>query len=226
MNGSTFNALLLGDSRLPTGAYSYSGGLEPAVAAGLTPADVYPYMLARLHTLTRLECAACVQAHRLAITGAPTLAYTRLEAAVDARTPSAAQRDTSRSLGRALLRLAGSLRPDDAGVLALQALESPPTRGTALGVFGAALVIEESQCAEICCYEDLQSVAAAALKLLPVTPMLATRWVVDAGADVADVVSRARSIRDCTALPAFSAPRMEYLAEVHTQNKHRRLFVA
>ncbi|MFJ1825317.1 urease accessory protein, partial [Streptomyces sp. NPDC088178] len=28
--------LLLGDGRLPVGAYTYSAGLEPAVAAGLT----------------------------------------------------------------------------------------------------------------------------------------------------------------------------------------------
>jgi urease accessory protein len=226
VNGSTFNALLLGDSRLPTGAYSYSGGLEPAVAAGLAAGDVYPYMLARLRTLTRLECSACVQAHRLAVARASTPAYTRVEAAVNARTPSSAQRETSRSLGRALLRLAGSLHPDDAGVLALQGLEASPTRGTALGVFGAALEIDEAHCAEACCYEDLQSVAAAALKLLPVTPMCATRWVVDAGEHVTDVIGQARSIRNCTELPAFSAPRMEYLAEVHTHNKHRRLFVA
>lgn len=98
-------------------------------------------------------------------------------------------------------------------------------RAVALGVIGAVLMVDEAHCAEVCCYEDLQSVAAAALKLLPVDPVAATRWVVDAGARVAEVVSSARTARDCTDLPAFSAPWIEHWAEAHAQ-RTRRLFVA
>jgi urease accessory protein len=223
---SIFNALLLADARLPTGSYSYSGGLEPAVMAGMTADEVYPYMLARLRTVVRLETGACVQAHRLATDAASTAAYARLDTAVDARTPSAAQREASRALGRALLRLGESLVSEASGVIALHALDAAPTRGTSLGVLAAALEVDERQSAEICCYEDLQSVAAAALKLLPVTPATVTRWVIDAGSDVADVVRLARSIREPAELPAFSAPWMEYHAEAHVLNKNRRLFVA
>lgn len=193
--------------------------------AGLTAADIYPYMLGRLRTVARLESSACVLAHRLATEDGPAAAYARLESAVDARTPSAAQRNASRALGRALLRLARSLHPDHHGVAALGTLDSAPTRGVALGVIGAALDVEADYCAEVCCYEDLQSVAAAALKLLPADPMAVTQWVVDAGSGVAEVVSSALSIRDCTELPAVSAPWMEYWAEEHTQ-RMRRLFVA
>jgi urease accessory protein len=225
MTGSVFNAFLLADARLPTGSHSDSAGLEPAVIGGLKAADIYPYMLARLHTLVRLEAGACVLAHRLASEDAPMAQYARLEAAVDARTPSAAQRSASRSLGRALLRLARALRPDHAGIAALGDLVTPPMRAVALGVIGNALAVEEEHCAQICCYEDLQRVAAAALKLLPVDPTAVTRWVLDAGDSVTEVVRTARSVRDCSELPALSAPWMEYWAEEHTQ-RTRRLFVA
>lgn len=225
MNASAFNALLLADSRLPTGSYAYSAGLEPAVAAGLTAAEVYPYMLARLATVTRLECGVCVLAHRLAADRASTPEYERLERAVEARTPSAAQRNVSRTLGRALLRLAGSLGLNHAGLNALDALDEPPTRGLAMGVLGHALRVDEQACAEICCYGDLQAVAAAALKLLPVAPSTVTRWVLDAGPRVAVVVKESCGLDDSTALPAFGAPWMEIRAEEHALQT-RRLFHA
>lgn len=225
MDTSVFNALLLADSRLPTGAYAYSAGLEPAVLAGLALAEVHHYMLARLATVTQMECAACVLAHRLATDGAPVVAYARLEQAIDARTPSPAQRAVARTLGRALLRLAQSLGLSCGGVEALDALDTPPTRGTALGVLGCALQVGEQECAEVCCYEDLQSVAAAALKLLPATPAAVTRWVLDAGARVPGVVRSARAASDCASLPAFSAPWMEIRAQEHS-TRTRRLFHA
>lgn len=50
--------LLLGDGRLPVGAYTYSAGLEPAVAAGLTRDRVPALLKARLHTTARTEAAA------------------------------------------------------------------------------------------------------------------------------------------------------------------------
>jgi len=219
------NALLLADARLPTGAYSYSAGLEPGVIAGLRTEDVHPYMLARLQTVARLDAAACVLAHRHAVDHAPTSVYERLQAAMEARMPSAAQRNIARNLGRAQLRLARALRPDHPGVIALSELQISPLRPVALGVMAAALDVDEQHCAEVSCYEDLQNVAAAALKLLPTDPLAATGWVVDAGAQVSAVVADVREIRDCHELPAFSAPCMEHWAEAHTQ-RTRRLFVA
>lgn len=225
MNESIFNALLLADSRLPTGNYAYSAGLEPAVMAGLGVADIPAYMQARLQTVTRLECSGAVQAHRLAVAQSAPAAYERLEAAISARTPSQALRSTSRSLGRALLRLALSLRPNDPGVRALSGLEQAPTRGIALGVFGAALAISERRCAEICCYDDLQCVAEATLKLLPTTPATVTQWVVAAGEYVGAIVEQACSLRSASELPALSAPWMEQCAEAHS-HQTRRLFLA
>lgn len=220
-----FNALLLADARLPTGAYADSAGLEPGIIAGLSTADLYPYMLARLRTVARLEAGACVLAHRLAGEESGAAEYTRLESAVAARMPSAAQRRASRALGRAFLRLAKALRPDHAGIGALGDLPAPPTRAVALGVVSYALAVSETQCAEICCYEELQRIAAAALKLLPVDPAAVTRWLMDAGDRAGEVVETARSMRDPDELPALGAPWMERWAEEHTQ-RTRRLFVA
>lgn len=225
MDGSTFNALLLADSRVPTGAYAYSSGLEPAIMAGLQTNQVPSYMQARLITVTPLQCGVCVLAHRLAADRAPPAAYARLEQAFDARTPSAAQRGISRTLGRGLLHLAQSLELADSGIATLAQLATPPTRSTVLGVLASALAVDEKICAEACCYEDLQGVAAAALKLLPVTPAMVTRWVLAAGEPVARVVTDARQIDDCAALPAFCAPRMEFQAEAHSL-RNRRLFNA
>lgn len=224
MDGSAFNALLLADSRVPTGSYAYSSGLEPAIIAGLQAGEVDTFMRARLATVTPLECSACVLAWRMAA-GQQLPRYEQLEQAVDARTPSAAQRHVSRTLGRALLLLAQSLELDSAGVRSLAERTTPPSRGTALGVLGAALAVSEQACAEVCCYEDLQGVASAALKLLLVTPAQATRWVIEAGGDVAGVVQRARSVNDHTQLPALCAPLMESRAEAHAL-RNRRLFNA
>lgn len=220
-----FNALLLADARLPTGAHADSAGLEPAVIAGLEAAGVYPFMLARLHTVAQLETGACILAYRLANGPASTARYARLESAVSARTPSAAQRTASRYLGRAFLRLGRDLRPKDPGIAALDDLPVPPTRAVALGVIGASLAVSEEHTAQICCYEDLQRVAAAALKLLPVDPTAVTRWLVEAGEGVTEVVKTARSVSNPDELPALSAPWMEHWAEEHTQ-RTRRLFVA
>lgn len=223
MQNSPFSALLLADSRLPTGSYSYSAGLEPAIAAGLQRDQVYDFMLARLFSITRLECSASVVAHRLAAAGAPAIDYARLEQAVAARTPSAAQRSISCTLGRGLLRLAQSLELAG-GIHSLAELDAP-NRGTALGVLAFELGVEERACAEVCCYEDMQGVASASLKLLPVTPAMATRWVMDIGGRVAGVIDEALAVGGCHDLPAFSAPWMEFQSEQHSLTT-RRLFNA
>ncbi|HEY9326633.1 MAG TPA: urease accessory protein, partial [Streptomyces sp.] len=59
-------SLLLGDGRLPVGAYTYSAGLEPAVAAGLTRDRIPALLRARLHTTAVTEAAAAVLALRAA----------------------------------------------------------------------------------------------------------------------------------------------------------------
>lgn len=223
--GSIFGALVLADARTPTGAHSHSSGLEPAIVAGLGVEDIYPFMLARLSTTGRLEAGAAALACTLAGSGADADAYRGLEDAVAARTPSSAQRTASVALGRGLLRFGRSVRPDDLGLRELATLDAPPSRPVVLGVLGAAFGQTPATCAEICCYDDLQSIASAALKLLPADPLRAAGWVLDAAAAVSDVVAEAELVRHPTDLPAFSAPLIELWSEEHT-TRTRRLFVA
>lgn len=225
MTNLLFNTILLGDGRLPTGGYSDSAGLEPAVNAGLEIEEAFPYMMARLRTITKMEAAACVLAYRFAKERATVDPYSRLEDAVDARTPSAAQRKASRSMGRASLYLAKNLKLDDEGISTLDRLPAPPTRGVALGVVGAALDVSEENCTQVCCYDDMQRIAEAILKLLPTDPALVTRWLIDAGEKVDPIVKAARNIEKPCDLPAVSAPWMEQWAEEHDQ-RTKRLFMA
>ncbi|MCC3270268.1 urease accessory protein UreF [Arthrobacter gengyunqii] len=230
---SVIAAYLLADSRLPSGAYSHSAGLEPAVIAGLQVDGVYPYLISRLQTVGRMETVAAVLAHRRArelgtVTGehdggAP--GFAALEAALDARTPSAAQREASRRLGRGMLRLAATLKPGDPAVAALKREAPRPHRPVALGVAAHALGVGEAALARLCCYDDAQSVVAAALKLLPIDPMSATAWILDAEPQINAVAGDALHANGLDDLPALSAPLMEHWAEDHTE-RTRRLFVA
>lgn len=237
---SAIAAFLLADSRLPSGAYSHSAGLEPAVMAGLQVDGVYPYLISRLQTVGRVETVAAVLAHRrarqLCTAGGPNddggpdddggiPGFAALEAALDARTPSSAQRDASRRLGRGMLRLAATLTPGDPAVAALKREAPRPPRPVALGVAASALGVGEAALARLCCYDDAQSVVAAALKLLPIDPMTATAWILDAEPQINAVADDALRARDLEDLPALSAPLMEHWAEDHTE-RTRRLFVA
>ncbi|MBD8043241.1 urease accessory protein [Arthrobacter sp. Sa2BUA2] len=235
--GSALAGFLLADSRLPSGAYSHSAGLEPAVLAGLGVDGVYPYLVSRLSTVVRMEACAAVLAFRTARairtaspapergTPADAPGFAQLEAALDARTPSAAQRDASRRLGRGMLRLAATLKAADPAVALLKQTVPKPTRPVALGVTAAALGMTEGPLARLCCYDDAQSVVAAALKLLPIDPMTATGWILAAEGEINAVAESAVAARGLEDLPALSAPWMEHWAEDHT-TRTRRLFVA
>ncbi|WAP51286.1 urease accessory protein UreF [Arthrobacter sp. ATA002] len=234
---SAVAAFLLADSRLPSGAYSHSAGLEPAVMAGLQADGVYPYLVSRLQSVVRMETAAAVLAHRRAAVlaagppsgehdgGGDPPAFAALEAALDARTPSPAQRDASRRLGRGMLRLALTLKAGNCAVATLKREVPRPTRPVALGVAAQALGVGELQLAKLCCYDDAQSVVAAALKLLPIDPMSATAWILAAEPQINAVAHHAVQARTAEDIPALSAPWMEHWAEDHTE-RTRRLFVA
>ena len=206
-------ALLLADARLPVAGHTQSGSLEPALAAG--PVDVPAYMALRLATVTRTEAATAVV----------TLAHLRrgegLDAVYDAwaaRTASAAMRDTSRELGRGLLRLADALW-DLPPVLS--GLPRPMVLGTIAHVTGLGAV----DVAEVVGYDDLQTVAAAALKLRPLDPAVATRWVVDALPRLEALVEQVARLDSPTDIPATASPWIEQLAEAHAVTT-RRLFRA
>ncbi|MDR7303613.1 urease accessory protein UreF [Haloactinomyces albus] len=220
---SQLGALLLADARLPTGGHAHSAGLEPALAAGLRPDEVPEYLHCRLRSVTLIDAAASVLALRAA--RARPIRLGSIHDAVLARTPTEPMREASGLLGRGLARLASRWWPEHAAVVALAELGPRPQRPLALGVVAAAMGLDEQQVARACLYEDAQSVAAAALKLLPVDPTDAAWWVLDAAGVIQESVTRAVDVTGTTDLPAVTAPLIEHGALQHA-TRSRRIFVA
>jgi len=93
-------SLLLADSRLPTGGHAHSGGVEAAVERALVrdEADLAQYLAGRLRGTGPVVAAVAAAACLLAADTAP-VDWSRWDAAVSARTPSAAMREASRAQG-------------------------------------------------------------------------------------------------------------------------------
>lgn len=204
--------MLLADARLPVAGHTQSGGLEPAIADGLS--DVPGYVALRLRTVARVEAASAVVAMHHLRAGLP---LDPVEIAWAARTPSPAMRATSRQLAKGVLRLASRLwsLPDLAN----------PSRPIVMGSIGAAAGISPTSLARLVAYDDVQTVTAAALKLLPLDPAAATSWVFGALPQVDALAADVARLTSPDDIPASGAPQIEQWAEQHAVAT-RRLFNA
>jgi len=216
--------MLLADARLPVAGHTQSGGLEPGTRDGLEAQDVPAYVDVRLRTVTEVEAATSVLAARLLQRGAPNTAWLDLEQAWEARTPSPALRDASRRQARALLRIARRTWPAAPAWEALAALEHP-SRALALGALAGHLGLEGRAVAHLVGYDDVQTVCAAALKLLPLDPGSVVGWVVAALPAVEAMATRVSSVAEVDDLPATTHPLIEVWAQAHAATT-RRLFHA
>ncbi|MGW4251422.1 urease accessory protein UreF [Streptomyces griseus] len=214
---------LLTDGRFPVGAHTYSAGLEPAVAAGLTRARIPALLKARLHTTVVTETAAAVLALRAS--HHDPVDHEPVQQALAARTPTAPLRDASAALGRGVHRLARRLAPDHPAVTALARLRPRPLRPIALGALAAVLDVGEEDLAHGIVYDELQTIASAALKLLPGDPLDSVAWIVAVEPEAAAVVAEALTVRTPTDLPARTPPLIERWALEHDR-RERRLFLA
>ena len=213
--------MLLGDARLPVAGHVQSAGLEPAVQHGLTSAEVPLYIAARLATTVPVEAGTAVVALHHLSHGLPV---DDVVAAWAARTPSSALRRTSRAQARALMRLSSRLWPDAPAVAGI-AEYAPVPRPVALAAAAVAVGLRPLSLAHLVGYDDAQTVASAALKLLPLDPVVATGWVHDALPAVAAMATGVARLTEPTHIPALSAPQTELWAEVHARTT-RRLFSA
>lgn len=212
-------ALFLADARLPAAGHTQSAGLEPGLADGLDPADLPAYCRSRLATVTRTEAATAVVARHHAWISAP---LDPVEAAWAARTPSDAMRATSRTLGRGLLRLARRTWPL---AVAGWAADAQPPRPLVLGAIAAETGLPAETLARIVGYDDVQTVLAAALKLLPLDPADAAAWCVGLLADIDAFAADIAQLTDPTEIPATGSPLIEGWAQAHARTT-RRLFSA
>ncbi|MGI5503212.1 urease accessory protein UreF [Lentzea sp. CA-135723] len=197
-------ALILSDSRFPGGGHVHSGGLEEAAARGLVVDE--PSLRSFLHG--RLAGAGLLAAG-FAAAAARGEDLDVLDAELDARTPSPAQREASRAQGRGMLRAARRAWPS----ARLDALSAAPHQPLVIGV----LVGDAFEAALTCAYLAVSGPASAAVRLLGLDPFGVNAIV--AGLPVEDVASRA-----CAALPALGSPALDLLAEAHVRREGVRLF--
>lgn len=220
-------AMMLADGRLPTGGHTQSGGLEPAVRAGLGAdgkqlADVAAYARDRLRTTTRVEAAVAVVT-LCGTSGAPAdenvpQRIALVEAAWAARVPSHVVRGVSRRQGRLLLRLARRVWPDVSTYLPN---DGEIARPVVLGVVGAVTGLSAEQVARTVAYDDAQTVISASLKLLPVDPADAATWLAGLHDDIEWLVKDVAPLTRVDEIPADGAPLIDVFAHDHAIERMR-----
>lgn len=214
-------ALLLADARLPVGGHTQSGSLEPALARGLSPDGVAGYCRTRLATVVRVEAATAVVARHAVLTGD---GLGLVHAHWAARTPGAAQRETSAELGRGLLRLARTLWLDPPTLATVEALPSP-ARPLVLGAVAARTGVTPHELARVVAYDDVQTVMGAGLKISPGDPARAAGHTWSLLAEVDRLADDVAGLTGPGAIPAAAAPQIEEWAQAHSHTT-RRLFRA
>jgi urease accessory protein len=234
--------LLLLDSRAPAGAHHHSGGMEAAIGTGLVTglAGVEDFCRARLRTSARVGAAFAAAAARLqsdssersvalaarngpARPGAESRAraageWALLDAEFEARTPSEAMRTASRQLGRGLVRLLRSVRPQADLATAFSRCAGPAPHhplvlGAAVSLAGGGPDLAARAAALAACAGP----ASAAVRLLGLDPFAVQAMLarlapgIDACADAAAQLAAGPP----ASLPADAAPALDLLADFH-----------
>ena len=218
--------LILADARTPSGGHAHSGGLEAAIADGLTVAEVPGFIRARLSTVGRCDAALAASAARA--TTVEELLALDLEAA--ARTPAEPLRRASRQLGRGLLRTACTWWPAEPLLAGYRVASSSTPRPVALGAIGRAGGLSPRETARLSLYDDAATVAASAVKLTALDAAVASGWLVslaeeiDALAAAESAAARAPDATDL-GLPSTSTPLLDRRALAHA-GTGRRLFAS
>ncbi len=218
----TSGVLLLADSRLPTGGHAHSGGVEAAVERGLLrdEADLALFLAGRLRgsgpVIAAVAAAGCL------LTADADPEWGRWDAAVSARTLSAAMREASRAQGVALLRTARRVWPS----AALEALgqTSRPHHPLVLGAVVAAVGDGPDAAALLALHHLLGGACAAAVRLLGLDPIAVAAVQARAAEPVEQMALAATRVareavtqRDTRLLPSTGPPLPEVLAELHAR---------
>ncbi len=218
----TLGSLFLADSRLPSGGHAHSGGVEAAVERGLLrdEADLGLFLAGRLRGSGPV--VAAVAAAGWLLTADTDSEWGRWDAAVSARTPSAAMREASRAQGAALLRTARQVWPS----AALEALcqTGRPHHPLVLGAVVAATGDEPDVAALLALHHLLGGACSAAVRLLGLDPIAVAAVQARAGGPAEQVALAATRVaheavtqRDTRLLPSTGTPLPELLAELHAR---------
>ncbi|YAL83837.1 urease accessory protein UreF [Dermacoccaceae bacterium W4C1] len=209
-------ALLLADGRLPTGGHTQSGGLEPAMNAGLSAEQIPDFLITRLHSTATVDAGCAVVARHRLSRGED---LEPVVAAWAARTPSEVVRAAAIEVGRGYTRVAGRLGDE------VNARAARLPRPIALASLAFRLNVSARDLAALVCHEEIQSVCAAALKLAPMDPVDTVAWALACETDVTAVIDRVVDLTEIEDIPAPSAPAMELWQHGHA-SASRRLFRA
>lgn len=204
--------LALADSRLPTGAHVHSGGVEEAITGGMVTdlVTLKAFLVRRIRTQGLVSASVAAAVHR------GDISVDDADRETDARTPSPAARDASRSQGRGLARLARRVWPD----ADFDDLGTRPHLAVAAGRVGAVSGLLPEHSALHVVYTTMTGSATAAQRLLALDPAavaavtfelssLCERTAAEAGAGLADL----------------SDPLLDTLAQRHAR-RERPLFAS
>jgi urease accessory protein len=203
---SVASLLLLADGRFPDGSHAHSHGLEAAIDAGRVgdTRSLAAYVTSRMWTSGRTDAAAA----RLTADGVDPDA---VDAAWCVRTPSAAARATSRSLGRALARTATRVVPDSPITLPDG---RPPVQPVALGLLARAVGCNTDEAALASAHGTAAALSAAALRLLSLDPFDVAAVLYELRPAVEAVAASTIDILDAADLPHASTPFAEIDVEL------------
>ncbi|MFC0547023.1 urease accessory protein UreF [Kutzneria chonburiensis] len=202
--------LVLADSRFPGGGHAHSGGVEEAAARGLITdeASLESFLIGRLRTnglVSAAFAAAAVDSD-----------WSTLDAELDARTPSPAQRAASRAQGKSTLRAGRAAWPSPR----LKEL-SQPHQAIAIGALVQVAGGTAREAAECAAYLSVSGPASAAVRLLGLDPFQVNAIV--ARMNLEAVVGEALK-----GLPMLGAPALDLFADNHARihQQEVRLFVS
>jgi urease accessory protein len=94
-----------------------------------------------------------------------------------------------------------------------------------LGAVAAEAGLPALELGRVVGYDDVQTVLAAGLKLLPLDPADATAWCVELLPDVDRLAHEVSTLTAATDIPATGSPQIEGWAQAHARTT-RRLFSA
>lgn len=199
--------LLLADGRLPAGGHAHSGGAETACTRGLVhdASSLQVFLRGRLRTAGRVAAGGAAAACHGVVDPA------RLDAELDARTPSPATRAASRAQGRALLRLARTSWPSPD----YDRLPAAPHHPAALGTVAAVAGCTPYEAAVAAALHAVSGPATAVVRLLGLDPYAVSALQAALAVQVERVARDAVADVAAGRLPATGSPLLDLLAEQH-----------
>ncbi len=224
--------LILVDGRFPAGGHAYSAGVEAAVAIGdvVDTPTLERYLRGRLATTGQVDAAFAANACAWLKSESGGIALDAVAAELDveysARMPSPYLRETSRRLGRQLLRAATRIWAAP-GIDAVSMTAGGAHQPVALGAVVAAAGGDETDAAALSFHHLTAAVTSAAVRLLGLDPieLAVVQERVGRESDVFRSQATRWASMTAAALPATGGALTEILGE-HHGSLDARMFVA